>query len=73
MTEENVSPWKRRSSGKRWVGENMCLWKENEDGKRMRLKDEDGLGDNFPWKRWARKKMGLGIRSSLGAWERDLE
>jgi hypothetical protein len=60
MTEENVSPWKRWSSGKRWVGESMCPWRENEVGKRMWLKDEDGLGDNFPWKRWAMKKMGLG-------------
>jgi hypothetical protein len=53
MTKENVSPRKRHSPKKRWVGENMCPWKENEVGNKMWFKGEDGFEDNFPWKGWA--------------------
>ncbi len=37
-------PREKAVLGKRWVGENMCPWRENEVGKRMCLKGEAGLG-----------------------------
>jgi hypothetical protein len=51
-------PREKAVLGKRWVGESMCPWRENEVGKRMWLKGEAGSGTISHGRYGARKKIG---------------